>query len=283
MIRRTIPVPAGLHPPTILRMLGSHALPGAEVHDAAAGSHRRLLMLGHGPVDVTIWPKQDRVEVASTAPEAAWPELEARIRFWLDLDCDLAVIDEHLARDPLLAPLIEARPGLRMIRKPESFEGAVMTILGQQVSLARGSALGGMLLAAYGIHGPGGLLRFPTAAELADVPTEELRATLRLTTVRGTAVASLAGAVSRGLQLGPGHDPIAAREELLRLPGIGPWSADYMLVRIFGEQDAFTPTDLVLRRALGNPTPAQALASAEKWRPWRAYALAHLWAEAGYK
>jgi DNA-3-methyladenine glycosylase II/AraC family transcriptional regulator of adaptative response / DNA-3-methyladenine glycosylase II len=157
-----------------------------------------------------------------------------------------------------------------------------MAVLGQQVSLAAARTFGARLVAAYGAPGPGDLTSFPIPEALATVPVEELRATVGLTGARAATLHGLAAAAASGLPLAAGTDPALFRASLLALPGIGPWTADYLAVRVLGDRDAFTASDLVLRRALGGVSVAAADAASQAWRPYRAYALFHLWTATSY-
>ena len=198
------------------------------------------------------------------------------IRRWFDLDSDLGPVNQRLSADPLLAPMVEARPRLRVLGHPIPFEAAIGTVLGQQVSVAAARTFAGRLVAAYGRSGPGGLMTFPRPEVLRDAEPEELRAAVGLTGSRSRSVQAVAAAFAeRGTR-----SPLG-RSELLALPGIGPWTADYLAVTS-GDLDAFTPGDLVLRRALGGVAAPAASARAERWRPFRAYALSHLWVTGAY-
>ena len=163
----------------------------------------------------------------------------------------------------------------------DPFEIAVRIVLGQQVTVAGATRLAGRLAERFGeplrerarrSEAPTAPV-FPEPAALADAPLEEIG----LTRQRAGALRALAAAVARGeLALAPGADPAAAREALLALPGIGPWTAELVLLRALGEPDAFPAGDLGLRRALG--CDARALERrAERWRPWRGYAAMLLW------
>jgi 3-methyladenine DNA glycosylase/8-oxoguanine DNA glycosylase len=265
----------------VLGNLRAHAIAGAEVLDG--NTITRLINAPSGPVDiaVTLTPESVRATIGS-ADEADVAEVTTVIRRWFDLDLDPAEVAAVLGSDPVIGPLVAARPGLRVVGSPNGFETAMMAVLGQQVSLARARALGAMLVDAYGEPGPAGLTAFPSAARLAAIPVDELRAALRLTGMRALALHGLAAACASGLQLAPGADPVRTRAELLALPGIGPWTADYLAVRVLGDRDAFTPGDLVLRRALGRVSTREAEAASQAWRPYRAYALFHLWTATSY-
>lgn len=199
-----------------------------------------------------------------------------RLRHWADLDADPARIDEVLGEDPVLAPLVAARPGLRVAGTVDAAELALRTVLGQQVSVAGARTLTARLVAALGRPTPWGLHAFPTPAAVAGAGVPGLRA-LGLTGARAAALAALAAALDGGLDLDPGADRERSRAALAALPGIGPWTVDYVTLRALGDPDAFPAHDLVLRQVLGGVTPAEARRRAERWRPWRGYAAQHLW------
>jgi DNA-3-methyladenine glycosylase II/AraC family transcriptional regulator of adaptative response / DNA-3-methyladenine glycosylase II len=257
---------------------------GLERHDPD-GTHTRVVNGPHGPalVSVVVRPADEHVEahLAPAHPDDVEP-LVAVIRRWLDLDADPLPIDAGLSRHRKLAPLVALRPGLRRLGSVDGFETAVLTVLGQQVSLAAARTFGGRLVSAYGLLVHDGFFAFPAPETLAALTPEELRATVGLTGARAKTVHALAAAAADGLRLGGDTDPADFRSGLMALPGIGPWTADYLTVRVLGDPDAFTPDDLVLKRALGVTTGRQAAVLAEKWRPWRAYALFHLWTDEAY-
>lgn len=273
--------PDGLDPVAILGSLAAHNVPGAEWTDAATFSHSRLVRGPRGPRAVTL--QFDRagidleVAIDDSDPSeraAEFREITEIVRRWFDLEADLGPIREALGRDSLLAPLVAARPSLRVIGSPDRFQSAVTTVLGQQVSLAAGRTFAGRLVETFGEPGPNGLRSFPRPATLAAADPEVLRAALGLTGARARTVLALSQAWRDA-----GHEPDV--HELLSIPGVGRWTVDYLSVR-FGNRDAFTPGDLVLRRALGGISPREAEARSEAWRPFRAYALVHLWTEAAY-
>jgi len=266
----------------LVRSLAAHAVPGLEsVESTAAGAAlTRLLPSADGPVlarvefgsaqEVTV-----RIDGGGSAGDAARLAL---VRRWLDLDADTSAVDGFLASFPRLAPLVARHPGLRIPGAVNPFETAVLTVLGQQVSLAAARTFGSRLVSAYGTPGPGGYRLFPQAAVLAAVSAEELQAAVGITGARSRTIQALAGAAADGLDLGA-----CPRAALLALPGIGPWTADYLAVRAGGDRDAFVPGDLILRRALGVAAAREAETLAEPWRPWRAYALFHLWTSHAYE
>ncbi|MFZ3415353.1 DNA-3-methyladenine glycosylase family protein [Arthrobacter sp. 3Tela_A] len=273
----------------LVRSLAAHAVPGLESvqFDGAAASVTRLLPAPGGPrlgspvlaesgfgapYSVTV-----RLAGGDPADDAA---LLAGLRRWLDLDAPAAAVDGFLSGFPVLAPLVRARPGLRIPGAVDPWETAVLTVLGQQVSLAAARTFGSRLVAEFGTPGPGGFRLFPTPQRLAGTSAGELQSAVRITGSRARTIQALAEAAAGGLQVaGTGAGTRAA---LLALPGIGPWTVDYLEVRAAANRDAFVPGDLVLRRALGVEHPREAAALAEPWRPWRAYALFHLWTAAAY-
>ena len=201
----------------------------------------------------------------------------------LDLDADPEAVDGLLREDPLLTPLVDKAPGRRVPRTVDAEEFAVRAVLGQQVSTAAARTHAGRLVRAHGerVDDPGGGLShlFPPATALAGLDPESLAMPrARRATLTGVVAALGSGA----LQLGVGSDRDEARAQLTALPGIGPWTVECIAMRALGDPDAFTPTDLGLRRAaagLGLPhTPAALTRHSAHWRPWRAYAVQYLWA-----
>ncbi|MFV8132361.1 DNA-3-methyladenine glycosylase 2 family protein [Streptomyces syringium] len=199
-----------------------------------------------------------------------------RVRRLFDLDADPYAVDERLGADPHLAPLVAARPGLRSPGAADGEELAVRAVLGQQVTVAAAARLAGTLVAAYGkpLAAPdGGLTHvFPEPATLADATLEELG----MPDSRRRALRTVATALADGrVRLDPGVDRDATERALLDLPGIGPWTAGYIRMRALGDPDVFLPGDAGARHgltALGAPADA-----CDAWRPWRSYALHHLW------
>jgi AraC family transcriptional regulator, regulatory protein of adaptative response / DNA-3-methyladenine glycosylase II len=261
----------------LLRFLAARAIPGLE--EATDATYRRSLPLDHGSGIAEVGTDGCELRLDDERDRA---DAVARCRRLLDLDADTPRIDAELGRDPLLAPLVRRRPGLRVPRATDGFELAVRAVVGQQVTLAAARSTAGRLVALYGrpLEQPAGSIThlFPTPAAIAEVDSLELR----MPRVRANALRALARAVLDGdLDLSAGADRPAATHALLELPGIGPWTASYIGMRALGDSDAFPPGDAAVRRALerlgqdGRPAAAQRLA--ERWRPWRSYALMHLW------
>jgi AraC family transcriptional regulator of adaptative response / DNA-3-methyladenine glycosylase II len=228
-------------------------VPGVE--EVSGGVYRRTVRTPDGP------------RVICLGDSAARPILGS--------DAATAAAEQHLGRDPLLRPLIAARPGLRVPGTVDGGELAIRAVLGQQVSLAAARALAARLVAAAGEPLPkcdGTLTHaWPEPAAVA-----EAAASLPMPRSRQRAVAALAGALAGGLRLEPGADPAETRARLLVLPGIGPWTAEYVALRALGDPDAWLPTDLGVRRGLARLGAGPQAADA--WRPHRAHVVVHLWA-----
>lgn len=152
-----------------------------------------------------------------------------------------------------------------------------MTVLGQQVSLTAARTFGGRLVSTCGTDTDRRLRRFPRPEEIAGLAEEPLRAALGITNARARSVLMLARAFADGLEVHADGDHAETRRNLRAIVGVGPWTVEYLAVRVLRDRDAFTPSDLVLRRALGGVSPTQAAHLAEAWRPHRATALFRLW------
>ena len=272
---RELPAVGGLEVGAVLATLAAHATPGSEAVDPD-GHYRRLLEVSGTPVPVSLAIHQGGVRLR--APVGALQEVAGLVRWWFDLDTDPRPVVDRLGRDPLLLPLVRERPALRPLRHPAGFEATVDTVLGQQVTLASARLFGHRLRTAYSPGLVDGLVPFPSARVLAGAPLEELRAAVGLTTARARTVRAVARLFADGFTLGPATDPVAARHELLAVPGIGPWTVEYLALRVLGDPDAFPASDAVVRRALGGAAAREAEALAEAWRPHRSWATAHLWA-----
>ncbi len=199
-----------------------------------------------------------------------------RVRRLFDLDADPYAVAERLGADPYLAPLVAARPGLRSPGAADPAELAVRAVLGQQITVAGARTLGSTLVAAHGkpLDAPdGGLTHtFPDAGTLAGAALTELgMPESRRATIRTVCAALADGTVS----LDPGADRDATERALLALRGIGPWTAGYLRMRALGDPDVLLTGDAGVRHGL-RLVGADASA-ADAWRPWRSYAVHHLW------
>jgi AraC family transcriptional regulator of adaptative response / DNA-3-methyladenine glycosylase II len=205
-----------------------------------------------------------------------------RSRALLDLDSDPLSVVEALTDDVLLGALVRRAPGRRVVGHVDGHELAVRAVLGQQVSLRGARTLAGRLVSSYGepLRRPLGAVThlFPSAKTLADADPDRMAMPL----ARRSALLTLSRALASGeLVIDAGADRADARRRLLALPGIGPWTTEYIAMRALRDPDAFLPSDLGVRHALErlghDARPAAAEALSERWRPYRAYAMAHLW------
>jgi AraC family transcriptional regulator of adaptative response / DNA-3-methyladenine glycosylase II len=266
----------------LLAFLAARVTPGVE--QVADGAYRRTVDAGEAVawIEVRALPGAAALALRIHGAEAAAvPALIERARRVFDLSADPLAIAAHLRRDQRLKPALTARPGLRVPGAWDPFEIAVRAVVGQQVTVRGATTLMGRLVERCGarVEGLEGLThRFPTAAALAAADLTGVG----MPGARVAALQSLAAAVAEGrvvLDAARGLDDVV--ERLTALPGIGPWTAQYIAMRALGEPDAFPYGDLGLRAALGNgsgPASSAALAeAAEAWRPWRAYAAMHLW------
>jgi AraC family transcriptional regulator of adaptative response / DNA-3-methyladenine glycosylase II len=218
---------------------------------------------------------------------SALPTIIARLRRAFDLAADPDVIGAHLAEDRTLAPLIAARPGLRVPGAWDGFELAVRAVLGQQITVKAAIDLAGKLVAAYGeplvasnIENRRLTCTFPRPERLAGADLSSLG----MPTTRAAALSSLAAAVIADPEIFSARRNLEeAIVKLRKLTGVGEWTAQYIAMRELREPDAFPVADIGLMRALADqdgtrPSPSELIARAERWRPWRAYAAQYLWA-----
>ena len=267
----------------VLDYFAKRAIAGVE--EVVNGCYRRTIVLPHSRGIIEIRPMEHKHAVLLRLHLSDLKDLNLlvqRCRHLFDLDAMPGAIAEVLSEDPLLAPLVSARPGLRIPGAVDGFELAVRAILGQQISVAGARTLAGRLVTTLGepLKEPHGTLThfFPSPQVLA-------RADLSgkgLTNGRIRALQALSHAVAEhGLQLDRTINREKTIEQLLQLPGVGPWTASYIAMRALGDPDAFPATDLALRRALerlGLTTTLKGIEQrSQQWRPWRAYATHYLW------
>ncbi len=271
--------------PAMLGFLAARAIPGVET--VGDGIYRRSIALDGVVGTVEVAPAAGHHALRATVrfPRLhALPGIIGRLRGLFDLGADPLAIAAALASDPTLAPLLAARPGLRVPGAWDGFEIAVRAVLGQQITVAGASRLAGKLVAAFGemlpAGGAGGPTRvFPAPARLAAADV----AAVGMPRARAAAITGLAAAAAADPGLfRPARNLDAAVGKLCALPGIGEWTAQYIAMRALRETDAFPAADIGLLRALADshgarPTPRHLLARAEAWRPFRAYAALHLW------
>ena len=277
-----LPYRAPLDGDGLIAFLHQRAVPGIE--EVRDGSYRRSLRLPQGTGVVELRPGDGHVRARYWLTDLR--DLAAamqRSRALLDLDSDPRSVSDVLGDDGVLGDLLARTPGRRVPGHVDAHELAIRAVLGQQVSLRGAATLAGRLVLSHGarLERPlGGVTHvFPTAQALAEVDPERLA----MPGARRRGLLTLARALARGeLVLDAGADREDARRGLLALPGIGPWTADYIAMRALRDPDAFLSSDLGVRHALerlghdGRPAAAERIA--ERWRPYRAYAVQHLWA-----
>jgi AraC family transcriptional regulator, regulatory protein of adaptative response / DNA-3-methyladenine glycosylase II len=275
----------------VLGFLGARAVPGVEVLDGH--TYRRSLRLPHGHAVVSLsTPDRHHDGPAYVVGELHLSDLRdlttavSRCRQLLDLDADPVAVLEALRPDPLLGPLVAADPGRRVPGATDGFELAVRAVIGQQVSVSGARTIAGRLVIAAGEVLPeplGGITHlFPSPGALVALAHDD-PAVFSMPAARRRALVALSRAVETGaVVIDPGSEPSELRSSLVALPGIGPWTAEYVTMRALRHPDAFMATDLGIRRAarkLGLPDGAAELSAlAHEWRPWRSYAMVHLWA-----
>lgn len=251
-----------------------HAIAGLHTIDTANREMSRWVEIGGDPYPITVRLNTGGVTVITEAADAGpLDELTSRVRHWFDFDADLTPINTHLSDDPLFTAQVATRPGVRITRFQDPFEAVVLTVIGQQVSLAAARLFGGRVVAAYGrdtAPAHTDLRLFPTPATLAGEPLERLRETIGLTRSRARTVqetAALFCSVPAG--------ELPSREALGAVHGIGPWTLDYLAIRADTDPDAFPSSDAVLRRALATDTTDGP--TTDNWSPYRSYAATRLW------
>jgi AraC family transcriptional regulator of adaptative response / DNA-3-methyladenine glycosylase II len=286
-----VAVKLGYRPPydwdAIVAFLRMRAIPGIEL--VSNGRYARTIASGDGRGILVVEPaERNCLQATVRFPNLkVLPSIIARVRRVFDLAADPVAIGTHLSQDPVMVPLVAARPGLRVPGAWDGFELAVRAILGQQITVSAATNLAGKLVSSYGekLVDPAALEQglthvFPTPRQLAGVDF----AAIGMPQARRMALSSLAAAVvADPLIFGPRRSLDEAIAQLRSLPGIGEWTAQYIAMRELREPDAFPAADIGLMRAMSDasgvrPSPAALLAHAERWRPWRAYAALHLWA-----
>jgi AraC family transcriptional regulator, regulatory protein of adaptative response / DNA-3-methyladenine glycosylase II len=266
--------------PAVSAFLGARSIAGVEAVEG--GCYRRTARIRNdgkehaGWIAVEMSPRKPTLRVAVSASLAkALPPVLSRVKALMDLACHPAEVAQALG------PLAKRRPGLRVPGAFDGFEMAVRTVLGQQVTVAGARTVAGRFAAAFGdpIATPFDSLTtlFPSATRIAALPSGRI-ARLGMPGARARTVVALARAVADGrLVLTPSADVEGTLEALRALPGIGEWTAQYIAMRALSWPDAFPHTDLGVMKALGETDARRVLAAGETWRPWRAYAVMHLW------
>ncbi|MHB1225402.1 MAG: AlkA N-terminal domain-containing protein [Gemmatimonadaceae bacterium] len=265
-----------------LRFLGTRAMSGVEL--VTGHAYLRTVRLGdhRGWIEVRHRPERRTLVVGlahSLTP--VLPVLLGRLRHVFDLAARPDVIAGFLSRSAVLADAVARNPGLRVPGAFDGFELAVRAILGQQITVRAATTIAGRLVDAFGepIATPReGLTRLaPTAARIAAASVDEV-ASLGISRARAESIIGLAREVAEGrLVLEAGADPERTMARLVRLPGIGAWTAHYIAMRALRWPDAFPKEDVVVRKMLGGVTAAGAEELSRAWSPWRGYAVLHLW------
>jgi len=266
----------------LIAFFATRAISGIE-EVTARGSYRRTLRLPHSTAIVELAPGEGCVHCSLRLADVRDLGVAvARCRRLLDLDADPVAVAAVLASDPLLAPLVAARPGMRVPGCVDGTEIVVRAVLGQQISVAAARTHAARIVERHGepLAVPDGALThvFPSAGAVAGADEDVLAMPER----RKLTLRTVCAALRDGLvDLSPGADRERARRDLLALPGIGPWTVEYVAMRALGDPDAFPASDLgVLHglRALGAEADArEAERRSQAWRPFRAYTVLHLW------
>lgn len=271
--------------PRLLRFLSARSVKGVEsVHEDAylrtvrIGAHTGWIRVSDVPAEHAL-----AVEIAPALAPVLHP-LRERLGHLFDLRARPDVIGAHFARDPILGPAVERRPGLRLPGAFDGFELAVRAILGQQITVKAATTIAGRFAAAFGeaIGTPHASLTHlsPTALRVASASIDEI-ASLGIIQTRARSMLAIAAEMESGrLALEPGAQPDAVIAQLVALPGIGPWTAHYIAMRALRWSDAWPTGDIALRNALGRVTARRADELSQPWRPWRSYATLHLWSDA---
>lgn len=266
----------------ILRFLGARAMTGVEC--VTDDTYLRAVSLGAREGWIRVRHVAERRTLAVELTRSLTPALPAllgRLRHLFDLNARPDVIAAHLVQDPILAESVERNPGLRVPGAFDGFELAMRAILGQQVTVKAATTLACRFASAFGapLETPyPELVRLsPTAQRVAAATIDEI-ASLGIIQTRARSIIALAREVAgERLTLEAGGDPGRTIEQLVALPGIGAWTAHYIAMRALRWPDAFPKEDIAMRKSLGGVTAAQAEARSQTWRPWRSYALLHLW------
>jgi len=266
--------------PAICAFLGARAVAGVEAVEGAR--YRRTVRVPAGGkehrgwIEIAMSPKKPALRVTVSASlTKALPPVLSRVKSLMDLACHPAEVAQALGA------LVRQHPGLRVPGAFDGFEVAVRAILGQQVTVAAARTVAGRFVAAFGepIESPFAALTtvFPAAGRIADLSYGRI-ARIGMPGARARSVLALARAIANGeLILMPNADVEATLGRLRALPGVGEWTAQYIAMRALAWPDAFPHTDLSVLKALGETDARRVLAAGDAWRPWRAYAVMHLW------
>lgn len=285
--RTAIALPTPYDADRLFGFLASRAIPGVELarRTAAGWEYARSLRLDGGAASMLLRQDGESVHVSGllSDPDDRGDAVAAARRV-LDLEPAPAEVDTALAAEPVTAPLVGERPGIRVPGAADGYELVVRAIVGQQISVARASAACGVITSEHGTAlaaelavDDGLTYLFPAPPALAAADP----AALRMPRARGSAITAAAAAFASG-EIDLGAEPATVRERLVALRGIGPWTAGYVSMRACGDPDVLLDGDLIVRRSaesLGMPgSPRKLSAYAERFAPYRSYLTMHLWA-----
>ncbi len=285
-----LPARRPFEPTPLVRFLSERRLDTLETIEGS--NYRRSIRLAHGYGILSLEPSKD------TAVGPAYLHLQLqlsdlrdlnmavdRCRQLLDLDADPVAIYDALHNQDALGPLVRKNPGLRVPGAVDGFELAVRAIIGQQVSVEGARTVASRLVHAAGEELPQTddtiTHLFPTPSALLKLATAQPESFAMPTRRRQTLVRLTECVLNDTLVLDTGVDPVELRQTLQSIPGIGPWTSEYIAMRVLRDPDAFMATDLAIARAmvtLGLATSTKEISAvSNRWRPWRSYAMAHLW------
>lgn len=253
--------------------------------DCVNGSkYSRTITLGGQDGWFTAWQEKEQNQIVVEVSKNLLPclsLLKVKLRFLFDLDANPLIIESHLLKQKVLKSIIKGMPGLRVPGCVDGFELALRAVLGQQISVKAATTIFGRFVQAFGkkINTPyEDLSRLAPRSEAIAKQSRETIIGMGLTQKRAETVLALAQAiVSKDLDISMEADTREAEEKLLAIPGIGPWTAQYIAIRAFADADALPDSDLGLFKALKVKTSKEVIAATEKWRPWRAYGALYLW------
>jgi AraC family transcriptional regulator of adaptative response / DNA-3-methyladenine glycosylase II len=270
----------------LLAFFARRAIPGVEAVDATSYARRFAVGGEAGSLSVTRMQGEDALALTvAFAHSAPLQDISARVRRMFDLDADIGAINAHLGANRKLRALVRRNPGQRLPGGWDGFEIAIRAVLGQQISVAAARTLALRLVDRFGVEvvadGDFGVRLFPAAQTIAQADLTGIG----LTRQRAATLRTLARAVCDGsVSFRPEQTLDQFVASWTQLPGIGAWTAHYIAMRALSEPDAFPAADLVLRKAVARDgetvTTAALERMAENWRPWRAYAVLHLWRSA---
>lgn len=257
----------------MLRYLAPRCTPGVEL--VVGDAYCRTIRSAGAAGFVCLGPSRRGALSVRLSPSlsAHLDSVLARLRLLVDAEAQVRRIGRALSADPVMAALVQRRPGVRVAGAVDPFELALRAVLGQQISVRAASTFAGRLVARFGepiVGAPDGLTHLSLPADrLANVSEAEVFS-IGLTHARAATVIALAVAAA--------ENRIGDIAQLRAIPGIGDWTAQYIAMRALRDPDAFPYADIGLRKAAGGLTALALRLRAERWRPWRAYAAMHLWA-----